>query len=175
MQMPPDEAEKTGPPTAPATRGYGSPPAGAELKGARLSQGRTLEDVRQATGIATSYLEAMEAGDPSHMPGRAFNHSYIRTYVQFLDIENYFDHSVEWYIEKLGTELGAESADHPWKRSDRGRARARWSVLIRGMTVAAIVAMVVAVAAGGWFGLVQVQLLDVVDPPSAVAAGRLSG
>jgi cytoskeletal protein RodZ len=50
------------------------------LKEARLERGLSLDQVQEITKIRSRYLEGMEAGDFSVLPGEAYTRAFIRTY-----------------------------------------------------------------------------------------------
>lgn len=60
---------------------------GAELKRIREEKGYKLQDVQQATKIRTRYLEAIEAGDLSPLPGVVYVRGFIKSYCDFLEVD----------------------------------------------------------------------------------------
>lgn len=60
---------------------------GELLKQAREAQGMTLEDVERATMIRRKYLEAIEAGDFSQMPGEVQLKGFIRNYAAVVGLD----------------------------------------------------------------------------------------
>lgn len=67
-------------PTAPAAR------LGAELRNARLSLGWELGDLARSLRIRQSYLEAIEAGRISELPGTTYALGFVRTYASALGL-----------------------------------------------------------------------------------------
>lgn len=76
---------------------------GAELKRIREEKGYKLEDVQQATKIRTRYLEAIEAGDLSALPGVVYVRGFIKSYCDFLEVNG------QEMLDKYG--LAAEKND----------------------------------------------------------------
>lgn len=60
---------------------------GRILKEKREELGMTLEDVQQATKIRTRYLEAIEAGNLSALPGMVYARGFIKSYAEFLGLD----------------------------------------------------------------------------------------
>lgn len=60
---------------------------GEFLKDAREAQGMTLEDVESATRIRRRYLEAIENGDFSQVPGEVQLRGFIRNYAAAVGLE----------------------------------------------------------------------------------------
>jgi cytoskeleton protein RodZ len=67
-------------PTAPASR------LGAELRNARLSLGWELGDLARSLRIRQAYLEAIEAGRISELPGSTYALGFVRTYASALGL-----------------------------------------------------------------------------------------
>jgi len=59
---------------------------GEMLRLARERQGRPLEDVAAEIKVSAHYLEAIEAGDLSRLPGGFFTRSFVRQYARALSI-----------------------------------------------------------------------------------------
>ena len=57
------------------------------LKDARIRKGLSIDDVAQGTGIRTQYLEALENGEYSKIPGDVFIKGFIRNYGNFLAVD----------------------------------------------------------------------------------------
>ncbi|KGP93277.1 hypothetical protein N780_11300 [Pontibacillus chungwhensis BH030062] len=60
---------------------------GARLKEARESQNMTLDDVQQETKIQTRYLQAIEKGNFSIMPGKFYTRAFIRQYAEAVGLD----------------------------------------------------------------------------------------
>lgn len=78
---------------------------GEFLKTTREQQGITLDDLQQRTKIRKRYLEAIEAGDISSLPGMVYTRGFIKTYADELGI------SGQELLEKHG--FVAESSSEP--------------------------------------------------------------
>jgi len=73
----------------------GSP--GEIFRLARERQGRPLEDVAEEIKVSPHYLEAIEEGDLSRLPGGFFTRSFVRQYARALSIPS---QQVETELEK---------------------------------------------------------------------------
>lgn len=60
---------------------------GRSLQQAREAKGFTMGDVQRITKIRTSYLEALEAGHFSSLPGNAYTRAFIRTYASGIGVD----------------------------------------------------------------------------------------
>ena len=60
---------------------------GAQLRQERLQRGEDLDDVAQHLRIKPSYLFALEQGDLSGMPGRAYALGFLRSYADHLGFD----------------------------------------------------------------------------------------
>jgi cytoskeleton protein RodZ len=59
---------------------------GALLRGAREKRHLTLPEVAEDTRIKIPYLEALEEGNYSHIPGSAYVTGFLRNYARYLDL-----------------------------------------------------------------------------------------
>ncbi len=57
------------------------------LKDVRIRKGLSINEVAEGTGIRTQYLEALENGDYSKIPGDVFIKGFIRNYGNFLKVD----------------------------------------------------------------------------------------
>ena len=76
------------------------PSVGQQLKNARESQGRSLEDVGSELKIRADHVVALEEGYFSKFDAPIFIRGFVRTYCRFLKI----DHNA--LIVQLNQELG---------------------------------------------------------------------
>jgi len=60
---------------------------GAQLRQQRLQRGEDLDDVAQHLRIKSNYLFALEQGDLSAMPGRAYALGFLRSYADYLGFD----------------------------------------------------------------------------------------
>ena len=60
---------------------------GNSLKKIREGKGISLEEVSQVTKIRTYYIEAIEKGDMDVMPGKIYAIGFVRSYVEFLGLQ----------------------------------------------------------------------------------------
>ena len=79
---------------------------GQILRLARERQGRPLEDVAQEIKVSAHYLEAIEEGDLSRLPGGFFTRSFVRQYARALSIPSeQIDSQLEkWLAEQAPLE-----------------------------------------------------------------------
>lgn len=59
---------------------------GDTLKRERVEKGLTIDDISRATRIAPRYLEAIETGDHSSLPGLVFTRGWVRQYALALNL-----------------------------------------------------------------------------------------
>ncbi|WP_150267795.1 helix-turn-helix domain-containing protein [Paenibacillus tepidiphilus] len=59
---------------------------GRHLKEARLQKGMSLDDVQEVTKIRKKYLEAIEAGDYTVLPGSFYVRAFIKTYAEAVGV-----------------------------------------------------------------------------------------
>ncbi|GGA34631.1 XRE family transcriptional regulator [Kroppenstedtia guangzhouensis] len=57
------------------------------LRQAREEAGLTMEDVQDRTNIQIRYLQAMEKGDFSLLPGKYYTRAFLRNYAEFLHLD----------------------------------------------------------------------------------------
>ncbi|KEO84195.1 helix-turn-helix domain-containing protein [Tumebacillus flagellatus] len=62
---------------------------GTEIKQAREQKGLTLEQVQADTKIRTRYLEAIEQGDLSALPGLVYARGFIKSYAEYLGMNGH--------------------------------------------------------------------------------------
>src|SRR4051794_41234154 len=67
--------------------GLGAARVGAELRAARLRLGLSLPDVAQELRIRLPFLEAIEDGRVSDLPGAAYAVGFVRTYATSLGLD----------------------------------------------------------------------------------------
>lgn len=60
---------------------------GHELRRAREAKGLTIKDVQAETKIRSKYLEAIEDGDLSVIPGEVYAKGFVRSYANFLGLD----------------------------------------------------------------------------------------
>jgi cytoskeletal protein RodZ len=61
---------------------------GARLRTAREKKKLGIAQLAQTTGLPERYLEALEAGDLTPLPGRAYARMYFSTYARALDLDS---------------------------------------------------------------------------------------
>ncbi len=162
---------------------YGVPPASAELRGARLSQGLTLDQASERYRIPIEHIHGMERADLSGLPGQAYLDGFIRSYAKQLDAERIHGHDPEWYVRQLKQEFArSEYFVRPSGALESpGDDRLRVG-LIRSAIVAACLLLAVSAAFGAWYAYEAVQYVEIIDaapgdrpaasPIAAFADGR---
>ncbi len=60
---------------------------GDEFRGMRATAGVSLEQVQQDLRIKAKYIKALEDGDPSVLPGRAYVDGFLRNYATYLGMD----------------------------------------------------------------------------------------
>jgi cytoskeleton protein RodZ len=60
---------------------------GAKLRDVRLKRRLNLREVAQRLHVRRRYLEAIEEGDPSKLPGAAYARGYVRAYAEMLEMD----------------------------------------------------------------------------------------
>jgi cytoskeleton protein RodZ len=80
---------------------------GARLKAAREARGYTLRELSSHTRINLGFLEKIEAGDLSGLPGIAFVKGFIRNYISVLEIQ---DAELDEALQHLGPTTAREQA-----------------------------------------------------------------
>ncbi|WP_051287574.1 helix-turn-helix domain-containing protein [Alkalicoccus chagannorensis] len=60
---------------------------GTRLKTAREEKGFSLEEMQEKTKIQKRYLQAIEDGDYSQMPGEFYSRAFIKSYAEALDFD----------------------------------------------------------------------------------------
>lgn len=60
---------------------------GAQMHAARLSLGKDISDVANALRIRRDQIEAIEGGDFDALPGRAYSIGFVRSYAEYLKLD----------------------------------------------------------------------------------------
>jgi hypothetical protein len=82
----------------PQSRRDGVTPLGRQLRAERERRGAVLEQVSEATKIRKTYLEALEAHDWKALPADVFTRGYVRTYAQYLGLDQ--EHLLKVYARE---------------------------------------------------------------------------
>ena len=158
---------------------------GELLKRTREQKGLTLHDVQVATKIRTRYLEALERGDDSVVPGEVYFRGFLRSYANFLGLDGlqlvkqYREHKE---AQEVPPEAPAELQPAASPRSKATPARRRVNPP-RGRTTpagrgghpvlaAVIVLLVLAVCLAAWWAWQSGLLLSMSRPPRSVPGGQ---
>ncbi len=160
-----------------AILGYGVPPASAELRGARLSHGLSVDDASECYRIPAEHIDAMERADLSGLPGKAYLDGFIRSYAKQVEAELIFGHDPDWYVVELKKEYAKSAYYRPRSKylEHEPETRIRAGVF-RAVLAIGCLALAVSVAFGAWYAYEAVQHVEVIDPHfGGRAAGIGSG
>ncbi len=112
----------------------------AILRGAREASGESLDDVAQQSRISRRYLEALEEGRFSELPGNTYTLGFIRTYASHLDLDS--AELVNRYKAATENAPNKTKLDFPEPLPETG---------IPGGTILFAGILVAVVAYGGWY------------------------
>ena len=115
-----------------------APNAGADLHAARARLGWALQDASATLRIRRSYLEALEEGDLSQLPGNAFALGFLRTYAGSLGLDP----------EEMLRRFKAEAAEV----SQRTELSFPAPVPERGLPMGAVILLGLILAVGAYIG-----------------------
>jgi cytoskeleton protein RodZ len=115
-----------------------APNAGADLRAARERLGWPLPDASATLRIRPAYLQALEEGDLSRLPGNAFALGFLRTYASALGLDP----------EEMLRRFKAESAEV----SRRTELSFPAPVPERGMPMGAVILLGLILAVGAYIG-----------------------
>jgi cytoskeletal protein RodZ len=116
-----------------------STPFGEHLKRERELRGVSLDEISAATRIKTSFLEALENGRWSELPGGAFNRGFVRATARFLGLDE------DGMVAEYALETGGESQTKLQAQPSGAMPRDYRPAII------AAVALLLLLVAGGWF------------------------
>lgn len=114
---------------------------GELLRRTREEKGLSLKDVQVETKIRTRYLEALEHGDDSVVPGEVYFRSFLRTYANFLGLDG------QELAARYRALKEAERASHAVPAPPRRRAVR----LPRSWPVTVLVLLLLAVLFSAWW------------------------
>ncbi|XEC97175.1 helix-turn-helix domain-containing protein [Paenibacillus tarimensis] len=99
---------------------------GALLKKAREQKGLTLEDIQDMTKIRKRYLEAIEDGDYSVLPGSFYVRAFIKNYSETVGLDS--EEVLRLYNKEIPS-VAVETNPEPMMKPRRAAARQsdRWS------------------------------------------------
>ena len=116
-----------------------STPFGEHLKRERELRGVSLDEISAATRIKTSFLEALENGRWSELPGGAFNRGFVRATARFLGLDE------DGMVAEYALETGGESQTKLQAQPSGAMPRDYRPAII------AAAALLLLIVAGGWF------------------------
>ncbi|MBQ1868526.1 helix-turn-helix domain-containing protein [Selenomonas sp.] len=137
------------------------------LRSERERQGLSINDIEKGTSIRALYIESIEAGDYSQLPGEVYTKGFIRNYANFLKMDA--DAMVKRYMEenhpeKVAAQEEAEAAaaqkaaQEPVKTAAKAQSfstgddfRERVEKSHKNQNMLLIVAVVLIVAVAGFF------------------------
>lgn len=82
---------------------------GDMLRAERERQGLSVKDIEKGTSIRALYIESIENGDFSQLPGEVYTKGFIRNYANFLKMDA--DAMVKRYMEENHPEKAAAQAE----------------------------------------------------------------
>jgi len=91
---------------------------GRRLQAARIAKGLTLEEVEEETRIRKKYIEALESGRTSVIPGEVYVKGFLRTYGNFLGLDG------EALVEEYKAKKRAPAEEGERGSGGAGRRRA---------------------------------------------------
>ncbi|NLU41120.1 MAG: helix-turn-helix domain-containing protein [Firmicutes bacterium] len=115
---------------------------GEFLRNAREAKGMTLEDVEQVTRIRRKYLEAIENGDASEMPGEVQLKGFIRNYAVAVGLDPAA--VIRRYLESRGAETPVDDGALGGRKTEILVVEARKP---RKLLIAVVAALLLVVAA----------------------------
>lgn len=117
---------------------------GEHLRREREMRGVSLQEIAGATRISTRFLDALEREAWDRLPGGVFNRGFVRTVARFLGLEE------ESLLAEYSLAKGEEAVPPPVLSEPRvqppaAKRNVPWPAL-------AAIPVVLALAAGGWWG-----------------------
>jgi cytoskeleton protein RodZ len=128
--------------TPPETESFDAAELGAMMREMRENLGHDLDAVARDLRIRLVYLEAIESGRLSDLPGNAYVSGFLRSYSDFLGLEG---NEIVRRFKMAGAEISSQPQLHLPSPVEEGRLPTA-SILL----VAAVIA---AAAYGGWYYL----------------------
>lgn len=118
---------------------------GERLRDARTAQGLSVADIATRTRVPTRHLEAIEAGDYSGLPSTTYAMGFTRAYARTMGLDEVsIAHDVRAELDQTWSREPTRPSYDP---ADPAR------VPSRGLAIGgALVALLVMIAAGIWFG-----------------------
>src|SRR5580692_11399339 len=123
-----------------------SSPFGEHLKREREMRGVSLDEIAAATKINTRFLEALENGRWSELPGGAFNRGFVRTTSRFLGLDE------DGMVAEFALETSGETQSKALPETSGAMPRDFRPAVI------AICVFLLALIVGGWFAYREISL-----------------
>lgn len=133
--------------------------AGEKLRDARARLGLTLDSAAARTRIRRDYLEALETMDPRGLPSRAYCIGYLRTYAQFLELDE--SAIVEQFKHEADTQTGRAIPTAPKEKREIKLPRGAFGAVLILAGVAGVAWWYANTASG------EGAFADVPPPPDA--------
>ncbi|MGD0963140.1 MAG: helix-turn-helix transcriptional regulator [Candidatus Acidiferrales bacterium] len=130
---------------------------GEHLKRERELRGVSLDEIAAATRIKTSFLEALENGRWSELPGGAFNRGFVRATARFLGLDE------DGMVAEYALETGGESQAKVQVQASGAMPRDYRPALVAGS------ALLLLLIGGGWFAHHEITVRR--QKRAAMAAG----
>jgi len=119
---------------------------GPFLEEARKERGISLKEAEQATSIRWRYLEGLERENPAELPEKAYVQSFLRSYADFLGLDQEdFGGRFERY-EKTGERPGAAAPESGGSRRRTEPRKLRDSGVVAAVSVTGLLLVLAAVA-----------------------------
>ncbi|HEY9138402.1 MAG TPA: helix-turn-helix domain-containing protein [Terriglobus sp.] len=133
-------------------------PFGHELKEQRESRGISLDDVSVSTRVSMRHLQALEGDRFTELPGGVFNRGIVRSYATCCGLD--VDDTVRRFQDAMrASGLETDSGEDDWRELaqavQRNRATAARPSRLRWLGVVGLVILVLGMAAGVLWVLVQ--------------------
>src|SRR5947209_10387867 len=120
---------------------------GASLREAREKRGLTSEDVQEALRIRARYLTALEEERWELLPGDAYTKGFLRTYAEFLGLNGTL--YIDEYNERIANHVEEPLVPESLAPVERGKSRILFRTMVGVISVAAVVAALMAFGSGG--------------------------
>ena len=135
---------------------------GAELSGARITQGMQIAEVAQLLRISKHYLKDLEAGAFDQLPGPTYVSGYLRSYARVIGLDAVA--LTNRYRELLNGESAAIHYKFPVDSQHPQQS---------GAMVASIIVIFAIVGYGGWYAMGKPDLTGWTGKDEAVVANNV--
>lgn len=150
---------------------------GEQLRRIREEKGLSPEQVQAETKIRLRYLQALESGDESVIPGEVYYKGFLRFYANHLGLDGHalVEEYKQWKDAQRSEQERTAAAAQAGGRRNAPVARARGRIGLYAL----VGLVVIAVAVGGWafwgFGRQHSVSGSATQPPATGAPGESGG